>query len=420
MTARAEIDFSIYNPFSPDFIRDPMPTWQRLLRDYPVAWHRDIRMWVVCPHELAFETLKSPRFSLRFEDWEFAPPPKPEAEETDFDRSRKYGLGSVDAAGHLRLRKLTAPAFSKRVMHQIEAKIRDLVVGCFDDIGTPATFNVFEKIGCRIPIPSIARMVGVPRDAEDLFEHGLTYNLVRSNNPLYTPEQREAARRGTLPGFEFLKQLVAQRRAVNDAGDDFLGTLIKTVEDDDRLSDWDIIALITALITAGADTVLDLHTCAIHELLGHPEQYRLLQRRPELMENAILEILRHGAPGKTGPIPRYALEDVELGGQLIRKGQAVMVALSAAWNDPVKWPEPERFDITRPLEGNLIFGAGPHFCIGLNLVKAQGRLMIGEFMRRFPDARLRGDIEYDYNHFNARRMTGLWVDTGLSASGQAA
>ncbi len=421
MQTRAEIDFSIYNPYSPEFIRNPMPVWHRLLNEFPVAYHKDMRTWVVCPHDICHEVLKSPRFSLRFEDWEFGPPPKPESEKTDYDKSREYGLGYVDAAGHMRLRRLTMPAFSKRVMTSIENKIRDLIVDCFDQIGSPDEFDVYEKIGCKIPVPSISRMVGVPKDAEDLFEHGLTYNLVRGNNPLFSKEDRDAARKATLPGFAYLKRMVAERRELKDPGDDFLGTLVATVDENgDRLNDWDIVALITALITAGADTVLDLHTCAIHELLGHQDQWELLKHNPDLMEGAILEILRHGAPGKTGPIPRYALEDIEIGGQVIRKGQAVMVAMSAAWHDPAKWPDPERFDITRPREGNLIFGAGPHFCIGLNLVKVQGKLMLQEFMRRFPDATLVDEIDYDYKHFNARRMTKLRVKTNLRAKSQNA
>src|SRR5689334_7712484 len=231
MNARAEIDFSIYNPYAPEFIRNPMPTWRRLLEEYPVAWHRDMRSWVVCPHDLCHEALKTQRFSMRFEDWEFAPPPKPAHEKTDFDKSREYGLGYATPAGHQRLRKLTMPAFSKKVMDQIEQKIRGLVVQCFDEIGAPDEFNVYEKIGCRIPVPSISRMVGVPKDAEELFEHGLAYNMVRGNNPLYTPAEREEARKGTLPGFAYLKELITERRAEKEQRDDFLGTLINTVDE---------------------------------------------------------------------------------------------------------------------------------------------------------------------------------------------
>lgn len=411
---RVEIDFSVYNPYDPDFIRDPHPTWNRLLEHYPVAWHRDMKTWVVAPHDLCFEALRSPKFSLSFRDYKYAPPKKPESQWTDFDRAMEYGLGVVSPKEHIRLRKLTQPAFARQVMDQIEIKIQDLIEGIFDDIGTPKEFNVASAIAARVSVPSIARMVGVSKEAEQLFEEGLSYNLVRATNPLYAAQFQKHAD-GTLPGFAFLKELVAERRARKDKGNDFIGTLLTTVDDEgDHLSDWDIIALIAFLITAGADTAVDLHSCAIQALLTHPDQRRILHDNPQLMENAILEILRWGFTGKIGPQPRYPLQDMEFGGQWMEKGEPVMVLMPAAWVDPKKWPEPRKFDINRNQDGNIIFGAGAHFCIGLNLVKVQGRLMINEFNKRFPKAELTGDIEHDPAHFNMRRITKLMVKTNLN------
>jgi cytochrome P450 len=107
------------------------------------------------------------------------------------------------------------------------------------------------------------------------------------------------------------------------------------------------------------------------------------------------------------------LQDTELGGQVLEKGSFVMPFFSAAALDPAKWPDPYRFDITRNHSGNIIFGAGPHLCIGLNLVKAQGKITIEEFERRFGDtAELVGAPEYDPMHFSARRITTLMVRTG--------
>jgi cytochrome P450 len=103
---------------------------------------------------------------------------------------------------------------------------------------------------------------------------------------------------------------------------------------------------------------------------------------------------------------------VTVGGQVLEKGSFVMPLFQTAWNDPAKWDSPRRFDIARDHSGNIVFGAGPHLCIGLNLVKVQGRLMIEEFERRFgASAALDGEPEYDAAHFNARRITRLMVRT---------
>lgn len=410
---RAEIDYSIYSPYDKDFARNPYPTWQRLLNDHPVAWHRDLKSWVICPHDLCFDALRSPKFSLSFRDYKYALPKKPESEWNDFDRAMEFGLGVVSPQEHLRLRKLTQPAFARQVMDQIEVKIRDLIVGIFDNIGTPKEFNAAKDIAGKISVPSIARMVGVSKEAEALFESGLSYNLVRATNPLYAATYNDHVQ-GTLPGFSYLKELVAERRARKDKGNDFIGTLMSTVDEQaGHLSDWDIIALISFLITAGADTAVDMHSAAINALLSHPEQRMMLRKNPSMMENALLEILRWGFTGKIG-LSRYPVQDMEFGGQWMEKGESVMVLLPTAWEDPKKWPEPRKFDITRNQEGNIIFGAGAHFCIGLNLAKTQGRLMIEEFEKRFPNAELVGDIEYDHTHFNMRRITKLMVKTNLN------
>jgi cytochrome P450 len=414
MTARPEIDASDFNPFLPAFIHDPFPTWNRLREEMPITWARHMDLWVTTSHALNFECAKHASLSPSFRYWDKAPPEKTDAEKTDFDRMNDNSLFFVDLPQHTRLRRLTMPAFAKQVMQQIEERIKDVIVECFDRLGEPEEFDVYQDIATQIPIRAISRMVGVPKDAEDLFEHGLVHNLVLTGNPLLTPQQRQDAMAGTLPGFALLKELIAERRGRADPGDDFLGTLVGTVENGDRLSDWDIISLVSALIVAGADTVTDLHTLAINALLSHPDQHKLLNEKPELMEQAVTEILRHGAPGKTG-LFRFALQDVEIGGQTVRKGQAIMLVLSSAWNDPDKWDEPRRFDIARPQEGNIVFGAGPHFCIGLNLVKVQGGLMVKEFSKRFPKASLTGEIGYDYTHHNARRINKLPVRSNLDA-----
>jgi cytochrome P450 len=416
-TKRIEIDGSLFNPFSPDFVRNPAPAWQHLLREYPLAFHRDLGMWIVSSHELCVEMMKNQKFSNNFRLWEFSPPADPNAEKTDYDIAMDHSLFMVDQKQHLRLRKLTMPAFSKRVMSGIDDRIHGLIVERFDEIGTPEQFDVYSELAIKLPVRSIARMIGVPTQDEELF---LTFSkgVVMASRINLGMDERLEWQRSTLPGFAYLKNAIAERRARSSPGDDFLGNLVSAVDDGDSLSDWDIIALIMALVPAGSDTTIDLHTYLINGLLRNPEQYRLLQQQPELLENAIIELLRYGAFGKF-PFFRFASEDIEFNGQSIRKGQALLVNLSPAWMDPKKWSNPETLDITRNLDGHLVFGVGPRFCIGTYLARIQAALMLKEFMRRFPNARLHngdGDLEYDYTHHNARRIIRLNVETHCAAS----
>jgi len=326
---RLEIDFSVYNPFAMGFVENPFPVLERMLNEFPVAFHKDINAWCVSPHELAAEVLRSPRFSTRLADWKDAPPPRPADEWTLLDRLQEIAMVNVGTEQHMRLRRLTAPAFSRRVMDQIEASIREAVVGIFDEIENPRLFNVAAEISVKVPIRAIARMVGVPPEASELFEHGLGWNLVRVTNPMYAAD-RDTYINGTLPGLRYLLDTISARRQAGDPGDDFIGTLVATEIDGERLCDLEILSVISALVTAGADTAVDLHTLAIQALLKYPDQRALLRQRPELMEGAILEILRCSARAKFGAIPRYPLQDTELGGQVLEKGSFIMPLFSAA------------------------------------------------------------------------------------------
>jgi cytochrome P450 len=411
---RVEIDGSIFNPYSKDFIRSPWSTWERLVKDFPVAWHKDLNMWVVSSHDALSEMLKDNRFSTNYKHWEHAPAPKPKEQQNHFERAIDSGLFAVEVKGHLRLRKLTMPAFSKPVMGKIDAKIRDLIVQCFDDIGTPATFDAFSMIAEKLPVRSIARMVGVPTNMETFF-HDFAVSVVKATRINLPPKEREKSMQASLPGFQYFLDLIKDRRAAAHPGDDFIGSLISASDNGDRLDDYSIVSVIQAVIVAGSDTATDLHTYALQGLLRNPQQFELLRQRPELMENAIIELLRYGAFGKT-PQFRFVAEDLEWRGQKFRKGQSILLNLTAAWVDEQKWPNPRTLDITRRLDGNIVFGAGAHFCIGTYLVRVQGGLMIQEFGKRFPKAELLngdGDVEYDYNHHNARRINRLLVRTNL-------
>lgn len=421
MSTRIEIDGRIFNPYSKDFIRNPHPTWQMLMRDYPIAWHKDLQMWLVNSHELNDRMLKDDRFSPNFREWKLAPPLKADADKNHFDLALEKGFFATNKKDHLRLRKLTMPAFSKPVMAKIDAKIRDLITECFDAIGDAEEFDVYQAIASKLPVRAIARMIGVPATDEEFF-HDFGVNVIKGTRINLPLKERNASIEATLPGFQFFLDQIKQRRAAAHPGDDFLGSLVGAVVDGERLDDYEILSVVFALITAGSDTATDLHTFALNGLLTNPDQYELLKSKPEIMENAIIELLRYGSFGKM-PFFRFATADYEFAGQQIAKGEAIGVNISAAWNDPKKYPDWDKLDLQRRLDGNLVFGAGAHFCIGTYLVRVQGSLMLQEFMKRFPNATLadgNGRVDYDYSHHNARRINKLIVQTNRASMKKAA
>ena len=110
---------------------------------------------------------------------------------------------------------------------------------------------------------------------------------------------------------------------------------------------------------------------------------------------------------------RYASEDLEINGHHVKKGQMVQLITSTAGMDSSIYNEPREFDIQRDHDKSISFGQGPHYCIGVTLVRSQTEVMLKELFKRFPNLSLGDEIVYDYNHHNARRMDVMMVNTNL-------
>ena len=155
-----------------------------------------------------------------------------------------------------------------------------------------------------------------------------------------------------------------------------------------------------------------MHSYLIKNLLQHPKEFELLKADPSLVQGAISETLRYESSGKTG-LARYASEDLELNGNQVQKGQMVQLITSTAGMDPVLYKNPRKFDIRRIHDKSISFGQGPHYCIGVTLVRSQTEVMLKELFKRFPNLSLGDEVVYDYNHHNARRMDVMTVNTNI-------
>ena len=295
-------------------------------------------------------------------------------------------------------------------MEKMKERFTVLVKERFDEIGTPESFNFGAEIAEIVPTQAIASLVGIPRDKFPIFD-SLAYGVVRGINPMLSPEERQDAIKGVPEGLDLLNELIDERRA--NPGDDFLSTLILAEDEGSKLSNLEMCALVGAVLGAGSDTAVDLHSYLIKNLLQHPEQYNALMADETLVQGAISETLRYESSGKTG-LARYASEDIEIQGHQIKKGQMVQLITSTAGMDPLIYNDPSTFDIQRDHDKSISFGQGPHYCIGVTLVRSQTEVMLKELFKRFPNLSLGNEVVYDYGHHNARRMDVMIVNTNLS------
>jgi pimeloyl-[acyl-carrier protein] synthase len=186
----------------------------------------------------------------------------------------------------------------------------------------------------------------------------------------------------------YFRDLVAQRRAVPT--DDLISDLIAARDGTDRLSEDELLATCALLFFAGHETTVNLIGNGMLALLRNPDQLQLLCTQPELIDNAVEELLRYDSPVQR--TFRLAAEDVQFGNQRIRAGEQVMVMLGAANRDPRRFADPDRLDLLRvDAAQHLSFGGGMHYCVGAPLARMEAQVALTTLLQRLPGLRLRDE-----------------------------
>jgi cytochrome P450 len=208
-----------------------------------------------------------------------------------------------------------------------------------------------------------------------------------------------------LEAGEYFERHIELRR--KNPGDDLLSALISTEESGEKLSSDELLSLLFLFLAAGTETTTNLTCNGIYTILRHPDQLDRLQKDPDLIESAIEEFLRFETPVQvTG---RVAIEDIEIGGKLIRKGHPLGLLLGAANRDPEQFTDPDTLDIGRTPNRHDAFSFGPHFCVGAPLGRAEAAIAIGTALRRMPRMKLKSEIPHWRPTMNNRGLQTLPV-----------
>ncbi|THA30362.1 cytochrome P450 [Streptomyces sp. A1277] len=401
--------------FSPAYYQDPHTTLAWLRENSPVHEFRfpagDVRTWLVTRYDDVKAVLADQRFSAEAATWandEFRAAGLVAAEGTILGR----GISVVDPPHHTKLRRRAMGAFTTRQVEQWRTTVREQVDRVLDDCSGRDTFDVMDDYAGEVSAGVLGEILGMRIERHRELVSAL--NEAFPSDPALMHKVPEAFGRIC----EYAAELVADKRS--KPADDLTSALIRGVDDDEELTEDELIGLVAAIIMGGSDTVRGFIGNAVLSLLDHPGQAELLRANPGPAEPAVEELLRYDGALSTA-LFRVTTQEVELAGTVLPAGAPVIVGLLAANRDPRRFERPELLDLGRQGARHVGFGHGLHNCLGAALARLEGAIAIPALFDRFPELVLdapRDSVRY-IDNWAIRRLVALPVAASAKAAARA-
>ncbi len=296
-----------------------------------------------------------------------------------YDEIRRNIL-HINGADHSRLRGLVNPAFTPRAVERWRPFMRETIQALFEPLD--GTTDAVETLAKPYPSRVIAKLMGAPlEDAEQLWDWS---NLIQRQFGMTVAEERPQIEQAVTEFYAYTERLMQARRET--PGEDLISELL------DRADDVELLNLVLNTLVGGVDTTQSQLAHGLRLFAEHPEQWERLRENPELVPNAVEEIVRFEPI--TPFTARIAMEDVTYRDVTFPRDTIVLVCAQTGNRDPGTYEDPDTFDITRDPKRLLTFGAGPHYCLGVNLAKAEMQEALAHLAPRMPELSLAGDPVY--------------------------
>jgi pimeloyl-[acyl-carrier protein] synthase len=371
----------------------PYPRFVRLRAEDPVHWHERAEVWMLTRHADISRALRDKRLGNQYLHKLFEKlPPEAQGRFEPMQRSLRLWLLYRDPPDHTRVRTLLGQAFTAKMVHAQRPVIEDIVRAQLDGVQArgAGAMELIEDLAYPLPIMVTAGLLGAPAEEREQFKHWADElaRLLGHHRADEAKAQAAFAVWGEMCAY--FQALADQRR--REPRPDLVSAMVAAEDQGKKLTSEELLASCMALLFAGSETTTHLIANAVLALLAHPDQLAWLQEDLEgRMEGAVEEVLRYDAP--TQAATRIATEDVEIGGKVIKKGQAAISMLGAANRDPAVFSDPETLVLSRPREQNphIAFSLGPHYCLGAPLARLEGQIALTALLARFPKLRCPAD-----------------------------
>jgi amino acid adenylation domain-containing protein len=373
---------SLYHLLDPEILANPYPLFHRLRREAPVHWDPFLHAWIVTRYADVLEVLQS--FSA-----DRTPTPEQLAgmglsQLSPMAELMIKQMLFMDAPAHSRLRGLASKAFTPARVQTLKEHIRDIVTRLLAAAQENGRMDVIADLAEPLPAIVTAEMLGVPVSDHRKLKVWSANFAEMLGNFQHNPDHAKVMVRTVEEMTGYFREAIEEQK--QRPRDGLIHSLLTAEIEGDRLTDEEVVANTIITMVGGQETTTNLIGNGVLTLLRYPEQMQKLRDDLSLIPCAVEEMLRFESPSQH--TARLAPGDRELGGELIRKRQAVIAVMAAANRDPERFPDPDRFDIARQDNRHLAFGYAAHFCFGAPLARMEGQIVFEGLLRGFPNLRL--------------------------------